>query len=397
MSEFLKYLDILIGFSMVMLIACSLVTVVTQMMTNMLNYRSQILKFGMEKLVAQLDPTLQAHAKAIAQAVVLHPLVAGWDGKGQKTDGVVIMREELVRVLLELASTSSPLPADARDALQTVLTDGQSPSDGRLPTPEELLERIERRMLVLEAAFPAAALHFRQARAIIDEADGKAVARVMTWFDETSERMSSHFAKQARTVTLIGSACVAVALPLDSVDVLHRLSSNDALRQATVQAAQKVAEKGESAAQATGDLKADIATVQGLAAQLRGSGGPAGLIGMWSFWGGEYGLQPWTDAVGRIPGIMISIALLSLGSAFWFEMLKNLLKLRPMLAAKDEQDRQERKSQISEALPAMSATTAQDATVKAEPQPGGAEENTAPANGANSILILRSPNNDRPS
>ncbi|MGH2670645.1 MAG: hypothetical protein ACRDH5_16305, partial [bacterium] len=44
------------------------------------------------------------------------------------------------------------------------------------------------------------------------------------------------------------------------------------------------------------------------------------------------------------PGILLSVLLLSLGAPFWFEVLKTGLKLRPMLAGKEEMEREERKS-----------------------------------------------------
>jgi hypothetical protein len=55
---------------------------------------------------------------------------------------------------------------------------------------------------------------------------------------------------------------------------------------------------------------------------------------------------------------------MSLGAPFWFDMLKNLLKLRPAVAANEEKDRQYRASSQSEtdqrqpASPAMTQTQA---------------------------------------
>ena len=43
-------------------------------------------------------------------------------------------------------------------------------------------------------------------------------------------------------------------------------------------------------------------------------------------------------------GVLLSAMLLSFGAPFWFNVLGDLLKLRPILAAKDDQQRQERES-----------------------------------------------------
>lgn len=44
----------------------------------------------------------------------------------------------------------------------------------------------------------------------------------------------------------------------------------------------------------------------------------------------------------HIPGILFSTLLLSLGAPFWFEALKNLLRIRSALAAKDDEQRTQR-------------------------------------------------------
>jgi hypothetical protein len=53
----------------------------------------------------------------------------------------------------------------------------------------------------------------------------------------------------------------------------------------------------------------------------------------WKFWE----LEP-----KRIPGILITIALLSLGAPFWFNILKNLTNLRTRLMQTEEKERIER-------------------------------------------------------
>ncbi len=44
------------------------------------------------------------------------------------------------------------------------------------------------------------------------------------------------------------------------------------------------------------------------------------------------------------PGMLISILLLSLGAPFWYNVLKDLLKLRSDIAGKDDTQRAERQS-----------------------------------------------------
>jgi hypothetical protein len=48
----------------------------------------------------------------------------------------------------------------------------------------------------------------------------------------------------------------------------------------------------------------------------------------------------------RFAGVLLSAVLLSLGTPFWFNLLKRLLSLRSILARKDDQERSERETQL---------------------------------------------------
>jgi hypothetical protein len=50
----------------------------------------------------------------------------------------------------------------------------------------------------------------------------------------------------------------------------------------------------------------------------------------------------------HIPGILFSTLLLSLGAPFWFEALKNLLRIRSVLAVKDDEQRARRSATIAD-------------------------------------------------
>lgn len=51
---------------------------------------------------------------------------------------------------------------------------------------------------------------------------------------------------------------------------------------------------------------------------------------------------PWWNLWPRWKGIVLSWILLSLGAPFWYDVMKNLLKLRPSLATQEERERKER-------------------------------------------------------
>jgi hypothetical protein len=218
-GSLLTYLDILIGFVLVILLASSIVAVLSQWLLNLRNYRAVVLREGLKRLLSQVDGTLEPHADEIVQAILRHPLVAGRDWKGQEQDGRVIQREGLVRVLLELATTRTKLRKKAGEALRKALDLDPKDGDG----PQATLDAIQTRAVQLEIEFPSAATHFLRARAIVENASGRLVSGLMSWFDETADRMTQYFAQRARAVTIALSAVVALALPLDAFDLLTRL------------------------------------------------------------------------------------------------------------------------------------------------------------------------------
>src|SRR5260370_42689427 len=76
----LGYLDTLIGFAVVMLVISLLITILTQMVSALINHRGSNLKWGLETLFANIDPkqfpNLTADADKVAQAVFTHCLLS---------------------------------------------------------------------------------------------------------------------------------------------------------------------------------------------------------------------------------------------------------------------------------------------------------------------------------
>src|SRR5579871_5306536 len=72
----LKYVDIVIGLAVVILLVCTIVTAVTQMVLSMTYSKARYLRDGLEDLVRQIDPaTLDKYAYYIAERCLRHPLV----------------------------------------------------------------------------------------------------------------------------------------------------------------------------------------------------------------------------------------------------------------------------------------------------------------------------------
>lgn len=450
----LKYIDVLIGFALVMILASTVVTSITQLLATLVRSRGRFLREGLEALLTQVDSTnLEPKAREISEAVLRHSMIGkpNWlasavnavrkfFGKAESklpavSLGGVVKREELVRVLLELAAGSQPVAESLRKAF------GLSAAGDA----EAVLKAIEAAALTLESDNPKEASHVRETQALvagIAAAGGTAnaaAARVVAWFDQTMERVTHAYAFNAKVVTAAVSLGLVVVLQLDSLDLLRRLSTDDKMRAALVQQAgdyEKKIEQSKTQQTPTAtaaapaddiallkkqkdDVEASLADLSqpslGILTQFyRARTQPAAappssrfLFGVGTktyrltrtqnegFWelarqidaldagvkacvctypksqyclsirsvvpnvktlelradpdgvnllGPVESYYSWANLWKARIGILLSWMLLSLGSPFWYDMLKNLLQLRPLLARQEEKDRAERQS-----------------------------------------------------
>jgi hypothetical protein len=101
----LKSIDILIGLSVVMLVASMAVTVMTGFVNHIRNSRGRNLQQGIADLLHLINPNFTtAVVNAIAGAVLTHPLIRDKQGRM----GSVIHREELTKLLMELSAGNGP-------------------------------------------------------------------------------------------------------------------------------------------------------------------------------------------------------------------------------------------------------------------------------------------------
>jgi hypothetical protein len=237
---------------------------------------------------AGMDPAL---AEAVTTAVVNHPLLARSRAPWlppllprlppfKNRTAEVVEREELIRVVLELAAGegqgAAKLDADNRAALRRVLAANGIPDPGRT------LSDVRSVAQDLEQIEPQKAAPIRHAQAIVAAAHSDFVGKITHWFDAACSRATQQYAAEARAATVVASLIVAVAIQLDSFDLLRRLSSDDALRDALVaegKAQQERIDKlTESAAASTAAARATTtapATTTGTQTQ-EGAGGSTG-------------------------------------------------------------------------------------------------------------------------
>lgn len=325
----LRTVDILIGVTVVMLLASLIVTVLTQFATSVWNSRGRHLLRGITDLMQQVAPGMQRDAASkIAAAILSHPLIRASGGRY----GDVIQQGELTRILLELASGNGPQPLEnaARDQLLKSL------KDGGIQDPAAALQKTTDALLELETNHPELSSSLKHTKALLEGAKSAFVARINGWFDQTIDRVSDRFTFTTRGVTFVMGVLLAFAIQLDTPLLVNRLGTDPQLRATLVQQAVAMDVQQHQFDQMTTQQRQQ--TFNALAsAQLVSV--PSSFAEWQANWSGP-GPHP------NPTGVLLSAILLSFGAPFWYNTLKNLLQLRSVLTQKDDQQRAERQNPV---------------------------------------------------
>jgi len=414
----LQYIDTILGFALVMSVVSLLITIVTQIVSNLFGLRGRSLGNALVALAGKIDPRIDEKvpklSQQLADRVLTDPSVSDSLLPAKSSGGTLWRRAtairpiELLGILEQLSKPPSP-PADG----------SQKPAPGAIAddaAPETLEQAASRMLVILKKPSAATAtaidaltqelpkLAGERGIVIIGEfntAMNVALFNLTSSFNSAQDRAKQWFAMHTRIVTVIASVVASVALQLDTFELLRRISADPELRArlvANVPVIQKQAEEVfQAAGAATPQLQAkvlsdldrrftgvsnllaghlpanmsadplpwirDRLTPTPLSAQIPAiadafsnavSSASSEAVREWSrrfgtiqeeF--GRTGLQlipsPYPPLGKRLwplrhlLGLLASAALLSLGAPFWFNALKTLTSLRPLLA--DQVDR----------------------------------------------------------
>jgi hypothetical protein len=437
-AAMLKSVDILIGFTVIMLVVSIAVTIVNQMITSMLNLRGVHLRDGVCRLLRYIDHGIdKPTAGVLANMILRDPIVATprLIGVGGFRFAHVIQREELTVLLLRIAASEAtelemgPLPetdgtparrvrgqpkppppsekevqleriqrkieqlTKARDlerkAPQTWITRPwnwvrgeatntekkiaalglrRSICDNGLLHLHETLADIRNKVVELEISSPTLSSSVRSNQAILACAKSDFVAKLNAWFDQTIDRVEEAYTSSSLIWTMLAALAIAGALQLDALGILNRLGVDDTYRVALLnqissnpdlvdtiasnqEAVQYYVNPAEPGAKPVSDKAEEARKKAAKEQKIQDAIGSTlslnDIIEIPNY--ATYkGVGDYITRVKAIwPGMLLSTALLSLGGPFWYEMLKNLLKLRSVLATKDDANRQERQSSQS--------------------------------------------------
>jgi hypothetical protein len=391
----LQHVDTMIGFSLVMLLLSLLVTVMVQGVSAILNLRGRNLCWGIKCLIEQLDPDLKKHAELIARKVVRHTALShvGRDPgpvarlltylQPDFENAEAVRADELVRVLGSLAS--DPEVIEKLGDHKTKLLDVVAPA---VEVAREELHRLFPRQ---EVAVESALNKFG------DLVKGEA-SRVEVWYQTVMDRSSERFAAHTRWATVFFALVLSFGLSVDSIALLKQISGDAELRarlvqsaDATMKVADDYATKMHDRHVATEALRAAVAGRGATAGkpelseaipdalQTRSQGRlwidrhikdqaehaelrrayEAHYDEVTRHWVDELyvtttGLKEHASRIALVPealppfrspeyrspahvvGMTITMLFLSLGAPFWFNLLRQLANLRPLIAGKVE-------------------------------------------------------------
>jgi hypothetical protein len=392
----LNSLDVLIGFTVVMLVVSMAVTMITQFIgTTVMNLRGKTLHEGLSRLLALMDKGLDRQdAGKIADYILRNPLVTSATSFfGKYRLACVIHRDELARLLLDYAVPMDAAKADPQkhgddSALRAALRD--SLARNGIENPEEVLLQVRSASVELEKTNPELSHSQRSTIALLNFASSDFLSKLNSWFDQTVDRTSALFTRRIRVVTAVVGLAVAVLIQLDAIGVINRLSVDEKLRERLVtMAIRKQAEWEKEVNRTQVSVPTTQPTSSGAGAppsppppsppptspppppppptfadaqkQIEELGiftlpaSPSAWLETWKAPPPPKDKKqppPTDDRVRRAFGILLAAALLSLGSSFWYAMLANLLKLRSVITRKEEEQRSERQtSQVPGAAP----------------------------------------------
>jgi len=344
----LQQLDVAIAIVVVLLGVSLFVTILTQMISSLLNLRGSHLRAGLVTLLKTADPGLEAHADAIVARVVTHPLLSDsafsqqspfkakdWVEKrmpalaGHWRCASAVRPNELKAILRELVAAGANSSEPWHAALATAL--GKDP--------DRLLDRARVTLDELKKGLtPAAAARLQSSIDSAVSSISGVDARIDEWFDAAMNRVSQRFTLNVRVWTAGIAVAVAILMHFDAIDLYNKVAADKSVRDSLVSMA------GAVQTQAEQDLSnKQTRTIDDLSTEARELRSKLAVaqfqldVPTWPEHVRRFGATGWGAG---IVGILIGAALLSLGSPFWFNALKGLTSLKTTVASAIDHEKQ---------------------------------------------------------
>ncbi len=178
----------------------------------------------------------------------------------------------------------------------------------------------------------------------IDAAQGdinKAQTNIEAWFNAGMERVSGAYRRRSQTIVLFVGAVLTVALNVNTLTIVQRLSTDAAVRQSLVERANQTASQAADEATAGKNALNTLSTLRLPIGWDDGWPGPQAnpITPRPQFNSDYFKANPrsslWVFLVQPILGWLLTAFAVSMGAPFWFDTLNKLTSLRSTLKPKD--------------------------------------------------------------
>src|SRR5260221_1160993 len=333
----LRQLDTLIGFVVVMSIVSLMITIITQAVSSALGLRGQNLADALEAMIHKIDPDIGQQIadlpNKLVNEVLTRPVISDSNLSMSKNWPIIWKRatairpDELLQISKDIAGTTA-LPAGAPTTASEAAAKLLASLSAATPATMAALE-------ALNAQLPALAA--QKGTKLIQElntATDVTLENLEKWFNSAQDRAQQWFTMHTRVVTIIASVVVAFVLQLDTFETIKHISSDPDIRSKLVTESDTLQKQTEGALgikETDETARKELASLVDRLGTVGAEYNKTGLDLLPEPYPTNWGRR-WSWTLSHLVGILASAALLSLGVPFWFNTLKSLASLRPMLA-----------------------------------------------------------------
>jgi hypothetical protein len=386
----LQYLDTIIAFSVIILGVSLLITILNQMISALIGYRGTNLLWGIKTVLTTIEPKLAGSAETIAAEVLRKPIISdsifskfkGWLPERWSLASAITV-QELARGLSHVAAAMAQgKEKPTADLIEGVLKEVDPEAARRVKLVEETLETLS----------PKTATQMDKIVQELATTVQGPIGKLEAWFETVENRASQRFALQMRIWTVVFAVIFAFGANLDSFEIFKQLWTNPELRAGLVNDRETILKEASvvlsvqnGAPQISGpgvppqilgnamkrfkDTDPEAAAVLGdapgfanlndalawirnngkgdekkltdeyrklvlaqlgeqverIKQELANSGFQVRFVTSWGAFLSVFSMP-------GLLGILVTAGLLSLGAPFWFNALKSLSNLRPLVA-----------------------------------------------------------------
>ena len=354
-------IDVAIGMILVYLLLSLMCSAASEIIELMLKKRAIDLERGIREMLA---PGSKSGTNDIVQKLYNHSLINNLFGGRYEDSRIASAKRYMMRTqlpsyiparsfalaLMDLvaapvesfsgaAATTVPQASGASGATpahsansQVTLT--QTPPSPPPPGSAENALTPLRQAIATTNLFAGETESVRRALIALVDAAGNDVAKarenIENWFNNSMDRVSSWYKRRTQVIILILGVLLTVAVNADTVAIIKKLSTDRALRESLVNAAQDYskADAAGGSSPASAEAESAAAKYRATKQQLESLGLPLGWEVQGEQWPGR-NVYYWGNRVLlHGTGWLLTVLAISLGAPFWFDLLNKFIVIR---------------------------------------------------------------------